>query len=303
MGNCLRIPSAHMVPELREHGTAEASTSTPMSHAGSMTAGPQEHGAVESCAGSQIADMWLSSLERPARRSSGSRSQSTAQSRRQSKLEKLTETRRSMLQRAIILDDQWRSLQERCAGTSVGGRQASNLDNLKGIIDRDKQALESMGHEGGYIAQRRLGQIDRNLLNFEKKIGNQKELESHLAKATDFLVRLKLLKQELSTRGENKHILNDIDLNIKDLEGISNELAGTDANGSGIEYNGCRGGAIAYFDSVTISLEAMLRSQDPGYWDYMRPALANVLKEGYSPSRRKAASDPGMHDGASDGIS
>ncbi|UIS27648.1 hypothetical protein KOJCDNHJ_01038 [Xanthomonas citri pv. punicae] len=268
-----------------------------------MTAGPQEHGAVESCAGSQIADMWLSSLERPARRSSGSRSQSTAQSRPQSKLEKLTETRRSMLQRAIILDDQWRSLQERCAGTSVGGRQASNLDNLKGIIDRDKQVLESMGHEGGYIAQRRLDRIDRNLLNFEKKIGNQKKLESHLAKSNDFLVRLKLLKQELSTRGEKKHILNDVDLNIKDLEDISNELAGTDANGSGIEYNGCRGDAIAYFDSVTISLEAMLRSQDPGYWDYMRPALANVLKEGYSPSRRKAVSDPGMHDGASDGIS
>lgn len=97
--------------------------------------------------------------------------------------------------------------------------------------------------------------------------------------------------------------MNDVDLNIKDLEDISNELAGTDANGSGIEYNGCRGDAIAYFDSVTISLEAMLRSQDPGYWDYMRPALANVLKEGYSPSRRKAVSDPGMHDGASDGIS
>lgn len=268
-----------------------------------MTAGPQEHSAVESCAGSQIADMWLSSLERPARRSSGSRSQSTAQSRPQSKLEKLTETRRSMLQRAIILDDQWRSLQERCAGTSVGGRQASNLDNLKGIIDRDRQALESMGHEGGYIAQRRLDRIDRNLLNFEKKIGNQKKLESHLAKSNDFLVRLKLLKQELSTRGEKRHILNDVDLNIKDLEDISNELAGTDANGSGIEYNGCRGDAIAYFDSVTISLEAMLRSQDPGYWDYMRPALANVLKEGYSPSRRKAVSDPGMHDGASDGIS
>lgn len=91
---------------------------------------------------------------------------------------------------------------ERCAGTSVGGRQASNLDNLKGIIDRDRQALESMGHEGGYIAQRRLDRIDRNLLNFEKKIGNQKKLESHLAKSNDFLVRLKLLKQELSTRGE-----------------------------------------------------------------------------------------------------
>lgn len=169
MGNCLRIPSANMAPALPEHGTAEASTSNPMPHAGNMTAGPQEHTAVEGCAGRQIADMWLSSLERPARRPSGSRSQPTAQSRPQSKLEKLTEQRQSMLQRAIILEDQWRSLQERCAGTSVGGRQASNLDNLKGIIDRDKQALESMGHEGGYIAQRRLDRIDRNLLNFEKK--------------------------------------------------------------------------------------------------------------------------------------
>lgn len=302
MGNCLRIPSASMAPALPEHGTAEASTSNPMPHAGNMTAGPQEHTAVEGCPGRQIADMWLSSLERPARRPSGSRSQSTARLRPQSKLEKLTEQRQSMLQRAIILEDQWRSLQERCARTGVGGRQAFNLDILKGIIDRDKQALERMGGEDSYIAERHLHRIERTLLDFEKKISNQKKLESHLAKANDFLARLKLLKDELSSRGENKDILNDIDLNIKDLEGILNELTRIDANGAGIEYDGCRGGAIAYFDSVTISLEAMLRSQDSGYSDYLRPALANVLQDGYSPSRRKAVSDAGMRGGASDGI-
>ncbi|WP_372166598.1 hypothetical protein [Xanthomonas axonopodis] len=278
-----------MAPALPEHGTAEASTSNPMPHAGNMTAGPQEHTAVEGCAGRQIADMWLSSLERPARRPSGSRSQPTAQSRPQSKLEKLTEQRQSMLQRAIILEDQWRSLQERCARTGVGGRQAFNLDILKGIIDRDKQALERMGGEGSYIAERHLHRIERTLLDFEKKISNQKKLESHLAKANDFLARLKLLKDELSSRGENK--------------GILNELTRIDANGAGIEYDGCRGGAIAYFDSVTISLEAMLRSQDSGYSDYLRPALANVLQDGYSPSRRKAVSDAGMRGGASHGIS
>ncbi|KGE53583.1 hypothetical protein WCN79_03065 [Xanthomonas axonopodis pv. vasculorum] len=296
-----------MAPELREHGTAEASTSNPMSHAGSMTAVPQEHSAVERCAGSQIVDMWLSSLERPARRSSGSPSQSTVQSRPQSKLEKLIEKRRSMLQRAIILDDQWRSLQERCAGRSVGGRQPSKLNILKGTMDRDKQALESIGDGGGYITDRRtdrrLDRIDRNLGNFEEKISNQKKLESHLAKAGDFLGRLKLLKSELSARGDNKEILENIDLNIKDLESILNELKGIDANGAGIEYNGCRGNAMAYFDSVTAALEAMLRSQDPGYHDYMRPALAVVLKDGYSPSRQKAVSGSGMHGGDTHGIS
>ncbi len=182
MENSLRIPSANMAPELREHGTAEASTSNPMSHAGSMTAVPQDHSAVERCAGSQIVDMWLSSLERPARRSSGSPSQSTVQSRPQSKLEKLTEKRRSMLQRAIILDDQWRSLQERGAGRSVGGRQASKLNILKGIIDRDKQALESIGDEDGYITDHRLDRIDRNLRNFEEKISNQKNWNHILQK-------------------------------------------------------------------------------------------------------------------------
>ncbi|MFW3176514.1 hypothetical protein EX530_18090 [Xanthomonas phaseoli] len=290
MGNCLRIPSANTAPEVREHGTAEASTSNPMSHAGSLTAGPQEHGAVESCAGSRIADMWLSSLERPARRSSGSRSQSTAQSRLQSKAEELAGKRRSMLQRAIMLDDQWRRLQERCAGSSAGSRQASNLNILKGIISRDKQALESIGDEGGDIIDRSLDRIDRNLRKFEKKISNQKKLESHLARANDFLDRLKRLKNELSTRGDDQELLKKIDLNIHDLEGILNELTGIDANGTGIEYSGYRGNSMAYFESVTAALETMLRSQDPGYQDYMRPALAAVLKDGCPPSRRRAVS-------------
>lgn len=300
MGNCLRIPAANMAPELREHGTVEASTSNPMPQAGNMTPGPQEHSAVESCAGSQIADMWLSSLERPARRSSGRRIQSTAQSPFQSNLD---EKRQSMLQRAITLDGHWRSFQERCAETGVGGWQARNLNILKGIIDRNKQALESIGDEGGDINERRLDQIDSQLLKFEKNISNQKKLESHLAKATDFLGRLKIVKSELSIRDDNNEILDGIDSNIKDLEGILNELTGVDANGTGIDHDGSYGNAIAYFDSVTASFETMLRGQELGYYHYMQPALAAVLKDGYSPSRRRAVGDPGMHSGDSDGIS
>ncbi|PPU96478.1 hypothetical protein XpopCFBP1817_06560 [Xanthomonas populi] len=287
-----------MAPELREHGTAEASTSNPMSQAGNMTPGSQEHSAVESCAGSQIADMWLSSLERPARRSSGRRIQSTAQAPLQSNLD---EKRQSMLQRAITLEDHWRSLQERCAERGVGGWQAHNLDMFKGIIDQNKQDLKNMGDEGGDINDRRLDQINRQLVNLEKDIINKKKLKSHLARATDFLGRLKLLKNQFSIRGDNNGILDGIDSNIKDLEGILNDLTAVDADG--IDYDGSHGDAIAYFNSVTASLETMLRRPEPGYYDYMQPALGAVLKDGYSSSRRKAVGDPGMQGGDSDGIS
>ncbi|MBB3834218.1 hypothetical protein FHR55_002440 [Xanthomonas arboricola] len=208
-----------------------------------------------------------------------------------------------MLERAITLVDHWQTFQERCAGKGVGDLQARHLNILKGIIDRNKQALENIGGDGGHIDERHLDQIERQLRRFEINISNQKKLESHLARATDLLDRLRLLQNELSTRGYTNEILYDVDSKIKDLEGILNELARVDADATGIDYDSSHGNAIAYFDSLTVSFEATLGSREPGYEDYMKPALTAVLNDGYSPSGRTAGGDPGMHGGGSHGIS
>ncbi|WP_323134496.1 hypothetical protein [Xanthomonas campestris] len=300
MGNCLRPPSSNTATDVWGHGTAQASTSNPSSQAANTIPGSQEQGAVESVAGSRIADMWLSSLERPGGRSSRRSIRSTAQAPVQSNLD---ERRQSMLERAVTLVDHWQAFQERCAGTGVGDPQARHLNILKRIIERNKQALENIGGDGGHINERHLDQIERQLRRFEINISNQKKLESHLARATDLLGRLRLLQNQLATRGYTNEILDGVDSKIKELEGLLNELARVDADGTGIDYDGSHGDAIASFDSLTLSFEVTLASQEPGYEDYMKPALTAFLKDDHSSSRRMAGGDPGMHGGGSHGIS
>lgn len=283
MGNCLRIPPANMVPELREHGTVEASTSSRMPHSENTASVSQERSAVEASTGSQIADMRLSSLERPARRSSGRRTQSTAHTSSQSKSD---ERPQSMLRRAIALDDQWRSLQDRCAGKDIASWQARNLDILKEMIVRNKEALECIRDGGGDIDERSLEKIDSQLRRFEENIRNNKKLESHLAKATALVVRLEHVQSELSSRSDGNALLDDINSHIAGLKVIASELEEIDNQGAGIEYDGSQANHIAHLDLLATSLEMMLGSQDPGYYDYLQPAVAVFLKDGYYPSRQ-----------------